>query len=43
VKNGRTTLMGVVDSKADKHLAELRAREVSGVFSIENKLVVDSD
>ena len=36
VKNGRTTLMGVVDSQADKTVAEIRAREVSGVFSIEN-------
>ncbi len=43
VKGGRTTLMGVVDSPADKTMAEIRAREVTGVFSIENELVVDSD
>ena len=43
VKNGRTTLMGVVDSQADKVMAELRAREVSGAFAVENKLVIDSD
>jgi len=43
VKGGRTTLMGSVDSKADKFMAEVRAREVSGVFSIENALVVDGD
>jgi len=43
VKNGRTTLMGVVDSDGDKRMAEFRAREVSGVFSVENELVVDSE
>ena len=43
VKGGRTTLMGSVDSKADKFMAEVRAREVTGVFSIENALVVDND
>jgi hyperosmotically inducible periplasmic protein len=43
VKNGRTTLMGVVDSQADKVLAEMRAREVTGVFSVESELVVDSE
>jgi hyperosmotically inducible periplasmic protein len=43
VKNGRTTLMGVVDSEMDKRMAEIRAREVSGVFSVKNELVVNSD
>jgi osmotically-inducible protein OsmY len=43
VKNGRTTLMGVVDSEMDRRMAEIRAREVSGVFSVKNELVVDSD
>jgi len=43
VKNGRTTLMGVVDSEVDKRMAEIRAREISGVFSVENELVVDSE
>ena len=43
VKNGRTTLMGVVDSPMDKQMAEFRAREVSGVFAVENELVVDSE
>jgi hypothetical protein len=43
VKGGRTTLLGSVDSKADRFMAEVRAREVSGVFSIENALVVDGD
>ena len=43
VKNGRTTLMGVVDSQMDKQMAEFRAREVSGAFTVENELVVDSE
>jgi osmotically-inducible protein OsmY len=43
VKNGRTTLMGVVDNDVDRRVAEMRAREVSGVFSVENELVVDSE
>jgi hyperosmotically inducible periplasmic protein len=41
VKNGRTMLLGVVDSEADKTLAGLRAREITGVFDVENSLVVD--
>jgi hypothetical protein len=43
VKNGRTTLMGVVDSEIDKRMAEIRAREVPGVFSVENELVIDDN
>lgn len=43
VKGGRTTLLGSVDSKADKFMAEVRAREVTGVFGIENALVVEGD
>jgi osmotically-inducible protein OsmY len=39
VKNGRTMLLGVVDSGADRQIAEVRAREVSGVFEVENGLV----
>ena len=38
VKNGRMTLLGVVDSAADRQIAEVRAREVSGVFEVENGL-----
>jgi osmotically-inducible protein OsmY len=41
VKNGRTMLLGVVDNEADKTLAGVRAREVTGVFGVENNLVVD--
>jgi osmotically-inducible protein OsmY len=33
VRNGHTTLFGVVDNKGDRQIAEMRAREVSGVFS----------
>ena len=43
VKNGRTTLMGVVGSEMDKRLAEIRAREVNGVFAVENQLEIDAD
>lgn len=43
VKNGRTMLMGVVDSEVDRRMAEIRAREISGVFSVENELTVDSE
>ena len=43
VKNGRTTLVGVVDSQADKIVAEMRAREVTGVFSVASELVVNND
>jgi hyperosmotically inducible periplasmic protein len=39
VKNGRTMLLGVVDSAADRQTAGVRAREVSGVFDVENGLV----
>ena len=35
-------VMGVVDSEMDRRMAEIRAREVSGVFSVKNELVVDS-
>jgi len=40
VKNGRTMLLGVVDSAADRQIAEVRAREVTGVFEVENELAV---
>ena len=40
VKNGRTMLLGIVDSAADRQLAEVRAREVTGVFDVENSLAV---
>jgi hyperosmotically inducible protein len=40
VKNGRTMLLGVVDTAADRQIAEVRAREVTGVFEVENSLTV---
>jgi hyperosmotically inducible protein len=40
VKGGRTTLLGVVDNESDKTVVGLRAREVDGVFGVENELVV---
>jgi osmotically-inducible protein OsmY len=43
VKNGRTTLVGAVDNKSDRMLAEVRAREISGVFEVRNELEVISD
>lgn len=41
VKNGRITLLGVVDSENDKIVAGMRAREVPGAFAVENELVVE--
>jgi len=40
VKNGRMMLLGAVDNAADRQLADVRAREVSGVFEVENGLTV---
>ena len=39
VKNGRMMLLGVVDNALDRQIAAVRAREVSGVFEVENGLV----
>ncbi len=36
VKGGRTMLLGVVDSATDRQIAEVRAREVTGVFEVDN-------
>jgi hyperosmotically inducible protein len=40
VDNGHVTLVGIVDSAADKNLAGIRANQVAGVFSVTNDLVV---
>ena len=40
VANGHVTLYGSVDSKADKNLAGIRANQVFGAFSVDNKLEV---
>jgi len=42
VKNGRITLVGVVDTESDKTVAGLRAREVPGSFGVDNELVVEN-
>jgi hyperosmotically inducible protein len=42
VDNGHVTLYGTVQSTMDKNIAGIRAGSVSGAFSVENKLVVDS-
>jgi hyperosmotically inducible periplasmic protein len=40
VQGGNVELYGVVDSKADKDVAYLRANQVPGVFSVKNNLQV---
>jgi hyperosmotically inducible protein len=40
VKNGHVTLVGVIDSEADKNLVNLRVNSVPNVFSVKNELVV---
>jgi hyperosmotically inducible periplasmic protein len=41
VKNGHITLMGEVDSDADKTMAGMKARGVPGAFGVENELTVE--
>jgi len=43
VVNGHVTLYGSVDSTMDKTVAGLRANQIPGAFSVENKLVVEKD
>jgi hyperosmotically inducible periplasmic protein len=43
VVNGHVTLYGSVDSTMDKTVAGLRASQIPGAFSVENKLVVEKD
>lgn len=40
VKNGHVSLEGVVDNEADKNTAGIRAKGVSGVFSVDNNLQI---
>lgn len=42
VKNGRITLMGVVDSESDKTMALMKAKGVLGSFGVENELTVEN-
>lgn len=41
VKNGNVRLEGVVATEADKNLAGIRAKSVSGVFAVDNNLQVE--
>jgi hyperosmotically inducible protein len=43
VENGHVTLEGVVAQQMEKQVAGMRANSVSGVFSVENNLRVESD
>lgn len=43
VKGGHVTLVGVVDNPTDKQMAVLRAKGVSGVFSVDDQLQVVND
>ena len=43
VNQGRATLKGVVDSKGDADLANIRARGVPGVFEVKNELTTESE
>jgi osmotically-inducible protein OsmY len=42
VENGHVTLYGVVDSLMDKQIAEMQAKSVPNVFSVDDKLMVAS-
>jgi len=41
VKNGNVRLEGVVANQMDKNIAGIRAKEVSGVFDVQNELQVE--
>ena len=43
VKNGRIVLLGVVNNDADKTIAGVRARQVTGVFGVDNALAVSKE
>ena len=43
VVNGHVTLYGAVDNTMDKTVAGIRANQVFGAFSVDNKLVVEKD
>ena len=43
VKRGHLTLVGVVDNPTDKQLAEMQAKSVPGVFSVEDHLEVANE
>lgn len=41
VKNGNVTLSGIVANEFDRNVANLRANQVPGIFSVTNNLVVE--
>jgi len=41
VKNGHVRLEGVVANQMDKQIAEMRAKGVSGIFSVDNELKIE--
>lgn len=43
VKNGNIRLVGVVDNTGDLAMAEMRARMLPGVFSVDNDLIVSRE
>jgi len=43
VENGHVTLYGSVDSALDKQVAGIRANQLFGAFSVDNKLVVNGN
>ncbi|MBZ5543740.1 MAG: BON domain-containing protein [Acidobacteriia bacterium] len=42
VKNGHVTLVGVVATEMERDVANLQANGVPGIFSVTNKLQVES-
>jgi osmotically-inducible protein OsmY len=43
VDHGHVTLVGVVNSQVERQRAEMAARQVSGVFSVDNRIRLDSE
>jgi hyperosmotically inducible protein len=43
VQGGNVTLEGVVNNEGDRNMAEIRAKQVPGVFSVTNHLQVVND
>jgi osmotically-inducible protein OsmY len=43
VDNGHLTLYGSVENSMDRNIAGIRANQLFGAFTVENKLVVDKD
>jgi hyperosmotically inducible periplasmic protein len=43
VKNGNVKLVGAVNTSGDMTIAEMRALQTPGVFSVDNDLVVATD